>query len=56
MAKVPKRMCKLKKDYVEKHLEDFSDAVLPAAYACKGCGRVASKKKYLCKPIALKKK
>ena len=48
-----KHMCKLKKKDLEKDMKKFQKTVLPPKFVCKNCMRVASDKKYLCKPIAL---
>lgn len=49
-----KTLCKWKKASYEKEIKTFSNAVLPPKYFCAKCGRVASKKKWLCEPTALK--
>ena len=51
-----KRMCSVKKGFIEKEPDAFIKAASPAKFFCKKCLRVASKKKYLCKPEPLKGK
>lgn len=48
MAK-EKNMCKWKKDEIKKDFEDYVKIVKEPAYVCCKCGRVADKKKLLCK-------
>ena len=54
MGKAIKRMCKWDKDQIKKSFTDFQEAVGTADFACLKCGRVAAKKKKLCKPAKLK--
>lgn len=51
-----KRMCGVKKGLIEKEPDVFIKAASPAKFFCKKCHRVASKKKFLCKPESLKGK
>lgn len=53
MSKALKRMCGVKKGFVEDEKDAFRDAVSPAKFYCRKCLRVASRKKYLCKPEPL---
>jgi hypothetical protein len=53
MAKKKKLLCKWKKDDINKKLDEFSDIVRNPEFVCKKCGRVADKKKWLHKPVAL---
>ncbi len=53
MAKKEKMLCKWKKDDIEKKLDTLSDIVRNPKFVCKKCGRVADKKKWLHKPVAL---
>lgn len=46
-------ICKWSKDEFEDRRKTFSDIVLPPKYYCRKCGRVAAKKKWLCKPESL---
>jgi hypothetical protein len=46
-------MCGVKKGFVEDEKDAFRDAVSPAKFYCRKCLRVASRKKYLCKPEPL---
>lgn len=43
-----KTLCDMAKDKVR--LKDWRPLVAGAKYICKGCGRVSSKKKKVCKP------
>ena len=54
MAKKTKELCKWKEDDINKKFDDYSDIVRNPKFVCKKCGRVADKKKWLHKPIALK--
>jgi hypothetical protein len=53
MAKKEKMLCKWKKDDIDKKLDTLSDIVRNPKFVCKKCGRVADKKKWLHKPVAL---
>jgi len=53
MAKKTKLLCKWKKDDINKKFDEFSDIVRNPKFICKKCGRVADKKKWLHKPVAL---
>jgi hypothetical protein len=48
-----KNLCKWEKDERIKHLEDYRKIVKKAVYMCENCGRVATKKKWLCDPYRL---
>ncbi len=52
MAKA-KKMCKWSKADIEKRFDKFREMVSVPTHACSNCGRVAKKKKALCKPIDL---
>jgi hypothetical protein len=52
MAKT-KTMCKWSKSDIEKRFDKFKDLVGEPTHACANCGRVARKKKALCKSRAL---
>lgn len=52
MAKA-KKMCKWGKGDIEKRFKKFKEIVGEPSHACANCGRVANKKKMLCKPIDL---
>ena len=54
MAKKAKRLCKWKEDDIVKKFDKFVSIVKNPAFACKKCGRVADKKKWLHKPTELK--
>ena len=54
MAKKAKELCKWKKDEISDKLDELSDIVRNPRYVCIKCGRVADKKKWLHKPVALK--
>ena len=48
-----KKLCKWKKGDVEDDFDELRKIVAKPAYVCRKCGRVADKKKWLCKPEAL---
>ena len=54
MGKKTKELCKWKQNDIIKNLAKFSDIVRNPEFVCTKCGRVADKKKWLHKPIALK--
>jgi hypothetical protein len=54
MAKKTKELCKWKKEDISAKLDKFSDIVRNPKFLCTKCGRVADKKKWLHKPVALK--
>ena len=54
MGKNTKMLCKWKPDDIGKNFDKFSDIVRNPKFVCTKCGRVADKKKWLHKPIALK--
>ena len=54
MAKKTKELCKWKKEDITTKLDKFSDIVRDPRFVCTKCGRVAGKKKWLHKPVALK--
>jgi len=54
MAKTTKELCKWKQDDISKKLGKFSDIVRDPKFVCIKCGRVANKKKWLHKTVALK--
>jgi hypothetical protein len=53
MAKKAKELCKWKKEDISTKLDKFSDIVRKPRFVCTKCGRVADKKKWLHKPVAL---
>ncbi|MBW2610747.1 MAG: hypothetical protein JRE12_00080 [Deltaproteobacteria bacterium] len=53
MAKKEKRLCKWKEAAIGDNFDAFKDIVKVPRYVCKKCGRVANKKKWLHKPVAL---
>jgi rubrerythrin len=53
MAKKAKRLCKWKEDDINKKFDKFIDIVRNPKFVCKKCGRVADKKNWLHKPVAL---
>ena len=54
MAKKAKELCKWKSADITKKFDKFSDIVKNPKLVCTKCGRVADKKKWLHKPVALK--
>lgn len=52
MAK-DKKICKWSKSDIEKRFDKLRDIVSEPTHVCANCGRVARKKKLLCKPIGL---
>ncbi len=50
-----KKLCKWKSGQYEKDRELLQVIVAEPAYFCTDCGRVASKKKWLCEPARLVK-
>jgi hypothetical protein len=54
MPKKLKRLCDWKKEQLD-DLDSYRDIVLDPQHVCKECGRVANKKKWLCKPAPLLK-
>jgi len=55
MSEKVKSMCKWDKDKLKKAFPVFREMVVGAKYACLNCGRVAKRKKDLCKPALLDK-
>ena len=53
MAKKAKRLCKWKEEDIAEKFDKFSDIVRNPKFVCKKCGRVADKKNWLHKPVAL---
>jgi len=53
MAKKAKRLCKWKEEGIAKKFDKFIDIVRNPKFVCKKCGRVADKKNWLHKPVAL---
>lgn len=51
-----KELCKIQDELIRRDLEAYMDLVNKPKHVCKKCGRVANKKKLLCKPTKLKKK
>ena len=54
MAKKKKELCKWKSADITKNFKEFSDIVKKPKLVCTKCGRVADKKKWLHKSVALK--
>jgi hypothetical protein len=54
MAKKEKELCKWKTDDLNEKFDKFIDIVRNPKFVCKKCGRVADKKKWLHKPVAIK--
>jgi hypothetical protein len=54
MAKKEKRLCKWKEYVTAEKIDEFIAIVSDPKFACKKCGRVADKKKWLHKPMSLK--
>jgi hypothetical protein len=54
MAKKVKLLCKWKEDDISEKFSKFTQMVSKPKFACKKCGRVADKKKWLHKPVSLK--
>ena len=50
MAKGNKALCEWKKKDLERNRGEYIEKVRPAQYLCTKCGRVAARKKDLCKP------
>lgn len=53
MGKKDKHLCTWKKDERVEKLEMYRDMVKKPKFMCENCGRVAAKKKWLCKPLSL---
>jgi hypothetical protein len=53
VAKDVKRLCKWKSGSYGDRLDDLRSIVDPPKFVCESCGRVAARKKYLCKPVRL---
>ena len=53
--KKSKHLCQWKKDERKEDLEGYRAIVKKPKLVCEDCGRVAVKKKWLCKPMALGK-
>ena len=54
MAKKTKALCKWKQEDISNKLDKYSDIVRSPKFVCAKCGRVADKKKWLHKPVALR--
>ena len=54
MAKKGKALCKWKEGDIDKKFDKFTAIVGNPKFVCKKCGRVADKKKWLHKSVALK--
>ena len=50
---MPKELCKLKKSLMKDDLDAYCKLVDKPTVVCEKCGRVANKKKFVCKPRAL---
>ena len=53
MTRKPKEICKWERGEFDKQMDLLFPIVREPKFACKTCGRVASARKYLCKPIKL---
>jgi transcription initiation factor TFIIIB Brf1 subunit/transcription initiation factor TFIIB len=53
MGDKKKKMCKWKKDDIEKDFKEYCKLIRKPEYVCMKCGRVASDKKFLCKPAPI---
>ena len=51
-----KELCKIQEELIRKDINAYAELVNDPKHVCKKCGRVANKKKLLCKPTRLKKK
>ena len=50
--KIKKTLCELYEDgFVRDNLAEYTQLVRKGKFVCRRCGRVARKKKYLCKPV-----
>lgn len=47
------KLCKLKKDEIDKDLERVAKTVRQPTHICRRCARAANVKKALCKPVPL---
>jgi len=54
MAKKANQLCKWKPKEVADSFDKFADIVKNPKFVCKKCGWVATKKKWLHKPVAIK--
>ena len=55
MPDKPKHLCKWSKGDIEKNFSEYRKIVSKPKFVCMKCGRVASSKKFLCKPEPLEK-
>ena len=53
MGKKTEEICKWKREDYTKRLDELRQLVADPQYVCTKCGRVANKKKLLCKPVKL---
>jgi hypothetical protein len=53
LGKKIEEICKWKRDEYPKRLEELRGIVADPQFVCTKCGRVANKKKWLCKPVKL---
>lgn len=51
--KIRKTLCSLGRDEIKENLGELTEIVSKPKYICRRCARVATKKKYLCKPVKL---
>ena len=49
-----KELCKIQEALIRKDLRAYVALVDAPKHVCKKCGRVANKKKLLCKPVKIK--
>jgi hypothetical protein len=52
--KIKKTLCKLDKHDMEERMDTIMKLVAEPHYFCCKCARVATEKKYLCKPVKIK--
>ena len=48
-----KELCKIKSSFRENNMAAYVKMVDAPTHVCQKCGRVANKKKYLCKPLKI---
>ncbi|NTW89098.1 MAG: hypothetical protein HGB26_08320 [Desulfobulbaceae bacterium] len=53
-TKIKKTLCKLDKHDMEERMGDIVSLVSDPKFICRKCARVATNKKYLCKPLTIK--
>ena len=48
-----KELCKIKSSFRSKNMQSYVKMVDAPTHVCEKCGRVANKKKFLCKPLKI---